>query len=87
MAEGNGVDLGAIHRMLAMVAVDVREMKQDRLDKSDLLGLRAEMGGIRQAIIQNHSTVPGHGIFIGEPEARVRRVEDHSHLPPLIAAA
>ncbi len=93
MAEGNGVDLGAIYQLLAIVAADTREMKRDKADKSDITSLRAdfsslraEVGGVRQAVTQYHSSVLGHGILISELEARVRRVEDHLHLPPMIAA-
>ena len=72
---------------------EVKHELNGKADKSDITalrsevgGLRAEVGGLRQAVTQYHSSVLGHGILIGELEARVRRVEDHLQLPPMIAA-
>ena len=54
---------------------------------SDLLLTRKELSeqivGLRRAVVEYHSTTVGHGILISEPEARVRRVEQHLDLPPL----
>jgi len=37
---------------------------------------------LRQAVTEYHSSVTGHGILISELDRRVRRIEDHLHLPP-----
>jgi hypothetical protein len=66
---------------------------------SDMLVLRKETGeqiaalqkytserieGLRQTVVQYHSSVVGHGFLISDLEARVRRVERHLELPPLV---
>ncbi len=38
---------------------------------------------LRQAVTEYHSSVMGHGILISELDRRVRRIEDHLHLPPV----
>jgi hypothetical protein len=40
--------------------------------------------GLRQTVVQYHSSVVGHGFLISDLEARVRRVERHLELPPLV---
>jgi len=37
---------------------------------------------LRQAVTEYHASVLGHGILISELDRRVRRIEDHLHLPP-----
>jgi len=100
MAEGNGLDGGAACRLLAQVTCYVLEIRQDVADlKRDLAekvgkiefqteigGFRREVSGLRQAVVQYHSSVIGHGVLVSELEARVRRFEDHRHLPSMIAA-
>ena len=39
---------------------------------------------LRQTVVQYHSSVVGHGFLISDLEARVRRVERHLELPPLV---
>ena len=39
-----------------------------------------QIAGLRRAVIEYHSAVPGHGM-ISELEARMRRVEQHPNLP------
>jgi hypothetical protein len=38
---------------------------------------------LRQAVVEYHSSVIGHGILISELDHRVRRIEEHLHLPPV----
>ncbi len=55
---------------------------------SDMLKLQKQTGeqieGLRQTVVQYHSSVVGHGFLISDLEARVRRVERHLELPPLV---
>jgi hypothetical protein len=55
---------------------------------SDLLAMEKRTGerieGLRQTVVQYHSSVVGHGFLISDLEARVRRVERHLELPPLV---
>ncbi len=39
--------------------------------------------GLRRAVVEYHSAVLGHGVLISEPEARVRRIEQHLTLPAM----
>jgi len=54
---------------------------------SDILTARKELSeqivGVRRAAIEYHTSVIGHGVLIGELEARMRRVEQHLNLPSL----
>jgi hypothetical protein len=56
---------------------------------SDLLSMRKEFGdqiaGLRRAVIDYHTSVMGHGALISDLDARMRRVEQHLSLPPLVA--
>src|SRR5271154_6203700 len=67
------------------VASDMHSLRADVA--SDLLSTRKELGeqivGLRRAVIEYHTSVIGHGVLIGELEARVRRVEQHLNLPSL----
>ena len=45
---------------------------------------REQIEGLRQTVVQYHSSVVGHGFLISDLEARVRRVERHLELPPLV---
>ena len=77
---GNGVDLAAVYQLLGTVASDVRELRREvgemrrevaqKADKDDLARLR-------QAVVEYHSAVIGHGILISELDDRLRRVEQH----------
>jgi capsule polysaccharide export protein KpsE/RkpR len=55
---------------------------------SDMSTLQKQTGeqieGLRQTVVQYHSSVVGHGFLISDLEARVRRVERHLELPPLV---
>ncbi len=64
MTEGNDVDLGAIYRLLQIVAMDVREMRHDpaglgreMADKSDITPLKAEIVLLRADIADLRKTV------------------------------
>jgi hypothetical protein len=56
--------------------------------QSQILALQKQTGeqieGLRQTVVQYHSSVVGHGFLISDLEARVRRVERHLELPPLV---
>ena len=53
---------------------------------SDMLKFQKQTGeqieGLRQMVVQYHSSVVGHGFLISDLEARVRRVERRLELPP-----
>ena len=56
---------------------------------SDLIVMRKELSeqivGLRRAVVDYHSSVIGHGMLISDLDARLRRVEQHLNLPPMIA--
>ena len=67
---------------------DMRSLRADVA--SDILSTRKELTeqivGLRRAVIDYHTSVVGHGVLIGDLEARVRRVEQHLNLPPMTAS-
>jgi hypothetical protein len=90
-------DLEALRREFATksdLAELWAELKSDlhslRTDlASDMLSMRRELSdqivGLRRAVIDYHTTVIGHGVLISDLDARMRRVEQHLNLPPLVA--
>jgi adenosine deaminase len=95
---GNGIDIAAVYQLLARVAetVGTHSTKLDNLTRvvNDHTLLLHEHGGrladiesgqtsLRQAVVDYHSSVIGHGILISELDHRVRRIEEHLHLPPI----
>ena len=74
-----------MHSLRAEVASDLADLRAEV--KSDIKAARADLGdqiaGLRQQVIQYHSSVIGHGVLIGDLEARVRRVERHLDLPAM----
>lgn len=83
--------------MLGTVIESQHQMRSDIHEmRSDVRGLQVEVGELRremssmkkdvaslpQAVTEYHSSVLGHGILISDLEDRVRRIEDHLHLPP-----
>jgi hypothetical protein len=56
---------------------------------SDLIVMRKELSeqivGLRRAVVDYHTSVIGHGVLISGLDARLRRVEQHLNLPPIIA--
>jgi len=94
---GNGVDLGAVYRLLTEVAETARahserfDVVDRRLDQllrivnehgSQLDDLRADMTGLRSAVDQFHKAVVSQGIHYSGLEDRVRQVERHLKLEP-----
>lgn len=75
---GNGVDLAAIYQLLGTVAGDVREMRRDLARKAD----KDDLARLREALVDYHSAVIGHGVLISELDDRLRRVEQHLGLSP-----
>ncbi len=64
------------------------EIKSLRADvASDMLAMekrtQEQIVGLRRTVVAYHSAVVGHGVLIGDLEARVQRVERHLDLPPL----
>ena len=55
---------------------------------SDMLAMEKRaterIESLRQTVVQYHSLVVGHGFLISDLEGRVRRVERHLELPPLM---
>jgi hypothetical protein len=70
-----------MHTLRADVAADLHSMQADIL--STRKELSEQIGGLRRAVIEYHTSVIGHGVIISELEARMRRVEQHLNLPSL----
>src|ERR1700733_5467858 len=64
-----------INSLRADVASDMMAMEKRTTERIE---------GLRQTVVQYHSSVVGHGFLISDLEARVRRVERHLELPPLV---
>ncbi|MBV9286242.1 MAG: hypothetical protein JO288_00210 [Hyphomicrobiales bacterium] len=68
---------------------EIATMRVEMATKTDLAMQRKELSeqivGLRRAVMEYHSVVVGHGILFSDLEARVRRVEQHLNLPPLVA--
>jgi hypothetical protein len=74
---------GDINLLRADVASDLLAMqaKSDTEHKAT----RELIDGLRRQVFEYHSSVIGHGTLISELEARMRRVEKHLDLPPIVA--
>jgi hypothetical protein len=73
-----------INSLRADVASDMLTQQNQILALQKQTGEQIE--GLRQTVVQYHSSVVGHGFLISDLEARVRRVERHLDLPPLVDA-
>ena len=88
-------EIGDVRAEMATKAdvADLRsEMHSLRADvAADMIDIRREIGGVRKdlseqivglrrAVVEYHTSVIGHGIFIRDLEARLRRVEQHLNL-------
>jgi hypothetical protein len=75
-----------INSLRADVASDLLTMQKPITQQ--IANLRKETGeqiaGLRQTVVEYHPAVIGHGFLIGDL-ARMRRVERHLDLPPLVA--
>ena len=83
-------DVEALRAGIATKAELKSEIHSLRADvASDLLTTRKELSeqvvGLRRAVVDYHSSVIGHGILISDLDARLRRVQQHLNLPPIIA--
>lgn len=67
-----------INSLRADVAADLisLEARQDLQHKQT----REQIGGLRRAVVEYHTSVIGHGVIISDLEARLRRVEQHLNL-------
>jgi hypothetical protein len=78
-------DLESVRSEVADIKSNMHTLRADVA--ADILTTRNELGeqivGLRRAVIDYHTSVIGHGVLIGDLEARVRRVEQHLNLPPL----
>jgi len=61
---------------------DIRSQMHGTL--SQMNNMRSQIGGLRQQVTEYHSSVLGHGILISELDQRVRRLEEHLGLPPVV---
>jgi hypothetical protein len=84
MAELKAELKAEIHSLRADVASDMLTQQNQILALQKQTGEQIE--GLRQTVVQYHSSVVGHGFLISDLEARVRRVERHLDLPPLVDA-
>src|SRR5277367_327273 len=88
-------DIGAqMGELRAELKGDINSLRADVA--SDLLAMQAKsdaehkatrelIDGLRRQVFEYHSSVIGHGMLISELEARMRRVEKHLDLPPIVA--
>ena len=67
-----------VKSLRADVASDLHNLdaKVDKTRKE----LSEQIVGLRRAVVEYHSAVIGHGMIISDPEARLRRVEQHLNL-------
>ncbi len=77
-----------ISSLRADVASDLATMqaKNDAEHEATRKQVGEQIAGLRRAVVEYHSVVIGHGVLISELEARVRRVEQHLNLPPILDA-
>jgi hypothetical protein len=72
---------GEISSVRSELKSDINSLRADIA--SDMLVFRKEIneqiGGLRRAVVDYHSSVVGHGVLISDLEERVRRLEDHLH--------
>jgi phage shock protein A len=80
-------DFATLEAKLAEVRSNMNTLRADVA--SDLLTTRKELSeqivGLRRAVVDYHASVIGHGMLISDLDARLRRVEQHLNLPPMIA--
>ena len=73
-------------KLRADLTAEINSLRADVA--SDMLAIEKRTNerieGLRQTVVQYHSSVVGHGFLISDLEARVRRVERHLELPPLV---
>jgi hypothetical protein len=84
MAESKADLKAEINSLRADVASDMLTQQNQILALQKQTGEQIE--GLRQTVVQYHSSVVGHGFLISDLEARVRRVERHLDLSPLVDA-
>ena len=72
-----------VHSLRDDVAADLLSMQAKA--EADEKATRAQIVGLRRALVEYHSAVIGHGVLISELEARVRRMEQHLNLPAIDA--
>ena len=87
---GNGIDLGAVYRLLTEVAetarahgerFDALERRIDTLGR-DVDDLKASVNELRRDVVLYHEAVTGQGIHYSDLEGRMLRVERHLKLEP-----
>jgi hypothetical protein len=84
-------DVARVDDKVEMVKADLQsEIRSLRaVVAADFVAVRKEVGeqiaGLRRAVVEYHSAVLGHGVLIGELEARARRIEQHLSLPEMDA--
>ena len=78
-------DFAAIEGQVAEVRSSMNSLRADIA--SDLLTTRKELSeqivGLRRAVVDDHTSVIGHGMLISDLDVRLRRVEQHLDLPPM----
>ncbi len=89
--EPENLTLAILREIRANMATktDVADLRSDlnslaRATAADLHDLDAKLSNqltsLREAVMHYHSSVLGHGVIIGELEARIRRVERHLNI-------
>ena len=75
-------DIAEVRSEIADVRSEVHSLRADVA--SDLLSLEKRLGDqigtLRRAVMEYHSSTIGHGVLYSEIEGRVRRIEHHLKL-------
>jgi len=88
-ASATKADFSTLRSEIAEVRSELKsDMHSLRADMAaDLLQTRKELseqiGGLRRAVVDYHTSVVGHGVLISDLDARLPRVEMHLDLPPM----
>ena len=83
LAEAKAELRSEMRSLRADVASDLATMqaKADAEHRRTRKEVGEQVAGLRQAVVEYHAAVVGHGVLIGELDERVRRVERHLELP------
>ncbi len=83
--QDHGHQLAQLRTEMNGVRSEMHDMRSQMNDmRSQMNDMRSQIGGLRQQVTEYHSSVLGHGILISELDQRVRRLEEHLGLPPVV---
>lgn len=78
-------DIGEVNAEVKSLRADVASdlAAMDAMNNAAHKATREQIVGLRRAVTEYHSAVVGHGVFISEIDARVRRLGQHLNMPPI----